>query len=138
MPPWPAAKGFGEFLNDISLPQEEINRLAEWAEGGAPEGEQQYLPPPAKVPLWRATAPPAGKRVRIEGTLGGAITILAVRATRSGRVKGKAWAEFPGGRVIPLVWFTGEGKQQWLIYREPVHMPAGTGVRGVPLDAIVR
>ena len=44
MPPWGAVKGFGDFSNDASLTQDEINRLAEWVEGGAPEGETIYLP----------------------------------------------------------------------------------------------
>ena len=51
MPPWGAVKGFGDFSNDASLTQDEINRLAEWVEGGAPEGETIYLPPaPEPVP----------------------------------------------------------------------------------------
>ena len=47
MPPWGAIKGFGDFRNDPSLTQDEMNRIAEWVEGGAPEGDPQYLP---KIP----------------------------------------------------------------------------------------
>src|SRR5687767_7300477 len=43
MPPWGAVKGFGEFRNDASLTQDEVLRIAEWVEGGAPEGDPQYL-----------------------------------------------------------------------------------------------
>lgn len=134
MPPWPAAKGFGSFANDISMPQEEINRLAEWAEGGAPEGEAVYLRPTFAVPVWRAAARPAGRVVRLEGRLAGAMTILAVR----GADAGKSWAELADGRVVPLVWLTGAGKAQWLVYREPVVLPAGAVIRGLGLDAVVR
>lgn len=134
MPPWPAAKGFGEFSNDISLPQEEINRLAEWAEGGAPEGELQYLRPVFSVPVWRAAGRPAGRSVRLEGRVGEAMTVLAVR----GKGKGKAWAELGDGSVVPLAWLTGEGKAQWMIYREAVRLPAGSLVRGIGLDAMIR
>src|SRR4030081_3786137 len=44
MPPWGAIKGFGEFKNDASLSQEEITLIAEWVEGGAPEGDPSFLP----------------------------------------------------------------------------------------------
>jgi hypothetical protein len=134
MPPWPAAKGFGEFANDNSLPQEEINRLAEWAEGGAPEGDSQYLRPAFAVPLWRAAARPRGREVRLEGRLAEPVTVIAVRG--SGR--GKIWAEEAGGGVVPLAWLTGAGRPQWMIYREPVRLPAGARIRGGQLEAVVR
>lgn len=134
MPPWPAAKGFGAFVNDVSMPQEEINRLAEWAEGGAPEGEAVYLRPTFAVPVWRAAGRPAGRVVRLEGRLAGAVTVLGVR----GVGVGKSWAELGDGRVVPLVWLTGAGKAQWMIYREPVVLPVGAVIRGLGLDAVVR
>jgi len=134
MPPWPAAKGFGEFSNDISLPQEEINRLAEWAEGGAPEGEAQYLRPVFPAPVWRMASRPAGRAVRLEGRLSAAIAVLAVR----GAGAGKTWAELPDGRVTPLAWLTGAGKAQWMIYREAVRLPAGTVIRGGVLEGLIR
>ena len=34
MPPWGAVKGYGEFQGDRSLTQDEMNRIAEWVEGG--------------------------------------------------------------------------------------------------------
>jgi hypothetical protein len=136
MPPWPAAKGFGDFVNDISLPQEEINRLAEWAEGGAPEGEPQYLRPVFSVPLWREAARPEGTVTRLTGRLAGAVTVIAVRPL--GMANGKTWAELPGGGVAPLAWLTGVGKKQWLVYREAVRLPAGALIRGAALEAVVR
>src|SRR5947208_8685728 len=45
MPPWNAVKGFGEFKNDHGLAQEDIQIIAQWAEGGAPQGNPLYLPP---------------------------------------------------------------------------------------------
>src|SRR3954451_4534955 len=48
MPPWGAVKGFGDFRDDPSLTQDEITRIAEWVEGGAPEGDPAYLPPVPK------------------------------------------------------------------------------------------
>ena len=49
MPPWGAVKGFGDFRDDPSLTQDEITRIAEWVEGGAPEGDPIYLPPSPKI-----------------------------------------------------------------------------------------
>lgn len=135
MPPWPAAKGFGSFANDISMPQEEVNRLAEWAEGGAPEGEAAYLRPSFAVPLWRAGARPKGQVVRLEGRLDGAVMVLALRG---GAKAGKVWAEMADGRVVPLVWFTGAGQPQWMILREPIRLPAGSVIRGFGVEAVVR
>src|SRR5437773_2329990 len=38
MPPWNAVKGFGQFKGDRGLAQEELSIIADWVEGGAPEG----------------------------------------------------------------------------------------------------
>ena len=38
MPPWPAAKGFGAFVNDRSLTPIEIELLTAWADGATPIG----------------------------------------------------------------------------------------------------
>lgn len=134
MPPWPGAKGFGAFANDYSLPQEEINQLAEWAEGGAPEGEAQYLRPAFAVALWRSAGRPAGRVVRLAGVLPEPVTVLAVR----GGGAGKVWAELVDGRVVPLVWLTGAGRAEWMIYRAPVVLPVGARIRGAGVEAVVR
>src|SRR5579885_1113270 len=46
MPPWGAVRGFGDFAGDVSLSQEEMDTIAEWVEGGAPEGDPALLPKP--------------------------------------------------------------------------------------------
>jgi hypothetical protein len=46
MPPWNAAKGFGDYGNDRSLSQLEIELVVDWVEGGAPKGEDKDLPKP--------------------------------------------------------------------------------------------
>jgi mono/diheme cytochrome c family protein len=38
MPPWSADPRFGEYINDISLTQRQIDLIAAWVDGGAPEG----------------------------------------------------------------------------------------------------
>ncbi len=47
MPPWNAAKGFGEYANDRSLSQLETELLVDWVEGGAPVGDERDLPKPS-------------------------------------------------------------------------------------------
>ncbi|MBM3783196.1 MAG: cytochrome c [Acidobacteria bacterium] len=131
MPPWGAAKGFGEFSNDISLPQEEINLIAEWAEGGSPEGDPQHRKPDFAVPVWRPAATPKG----IVAKTPRAGRIAAVRATTSG----KRWVALPDGSVAPLVW-TIDAKpriRQWMILREPVSLPRGARIQGGPVEVIL-
>jgi hypothetical protein len=41
MPPWPAVRGFGDFVNDRSLSPLEIELLVAWAERGTPRGDPQ-------------------------------------------------------------------------------------------------
>jgi hypothetical protein len=40
MPPWPAAPGFGAFVNDRSLSLVETELLVAWADGGTPKGQE--------------------------------------------------------------------------------------------------
>ena len=44
MPPWFADPKYGHFANDRSLSQADINTLAAWADGGAPEGDAKDRP----------------------------------------------------------------------------------------------
>ena len=48
MPPWFIEKDIGiqQFKDDISLSEEEIGKIAAWADGGAPLGDPADLPPP--------------------------------------------------------------------------------------------
>src|SRR5882724_270317 len=43
MPPFGAIKGFGDLANDEALTQEEIHLIADWVEGGSPEGDAALL-----------------------------------------------------------------------------------------------
>ena len=60
MPPWNAVKGFGKFKNDVGLTQEQIEVIADWVEGGAPEGNPAYLPPKPDPPGTKRAPPVAG------------------------------------------------------------------------------
>ena len=76
MPPWGAVKGVGEFRDDPSLSQIEIDMIVNWVEGGAPKGDDIYLPP---APHFSAEAkpPPAGREMTV--TTGAALTLSAGR-----------------------------------------------------------
>jgi hypothetical protein len=52
MPPWPAARGFGDFSNDRSLTPIEIELLTAWADGLTPLG-----PPVSEAPAPAAVRP---------------------------------------------------------------------------------
>jgi hypothetical protein len=57
MPPWPGARGFGDFLNDRSLTPVEVELLTSWADGATPLG-----PPVMRSGL---TSPPTEVRQTI-------------------------------------------------------------------------
>ena len=127
MPPWGSVKGFGEFRDDASLSQDEMNRLAEWVEGGAPEGDPQYLPssPAAKGP----SRLPTGNRVR-NLPAKTAITLLGVRPLADAE-EVRVTALMPDGSITPLIWLRGY-KRDWnrtFVFRQPLQLPTGTVVK---------
>ena len=67
MPPWGAVKGFGDFRNDQALTPEQIELMADWVEGGAPEGEPKDLPEP---PKWKAEEAAAKAPAHVAGGTG--------------------------------------------------------------------
>jgi hypothetical protein len=48
MPPWHADPRVGQFSNDISLTQDQIDTITAWVDGGAKEGDPRDLPPGPK------------------------------------------------------------------------------------------
>jgi hypothetical protein len=48
MPPWGADPTIGTFANDSSLKQSDIDTIAAWVDGGAPQGNPADLPPAPK------------------------------------------------------------------------------------------
>ncbi|MDX2039602.1 MAG: thiol-disulfide isomerase [Acidobacteriota bacterium] len=70
MPPWHADPHFGEFKNNPSLTQAEINTISAWVDGGAAEGNPKDLPPAPKfVEGWRIGKPDVVLSMREEFTL---------------------------------------------------------------------
>jgi hypothetical protein len=138
MPPWGAVKGFGDFRNDRSLQQDEMNRIAEWVEGGAPEGNPIHLPRSLPEPDNAAAAPP-GVPVQTT-TLRRRATVLAIRPL-VGVAGAKITAVRPDGSVEPLLWLLNYRTRDagYFEYREPVTLPAGTRiVSPVPVELLVK
>lgn len=50
MPPWPPAKGHGDFLGDRSLTDAEKNTIIAWVDANAPEGDPTQAPKPPVFP----------------------------------------------------------------------------------------
>jgi mono/diheme cytochrome c family protein len=138
MPPWGAVKGFGEFKDDQGLTQEQIELIAEWVEGGAPEGDPKLLP---KIPEF-ATGPPAATPpgIPIEGalTLKTGITLAGIQPQKvldGGSVI--VTAIRPDGSIEPLLWLHNYKLQfphiYW--YRAGVRLEAATRIEVAPPGA---
>ncbi len=100
MPPWGAVKGFGEFANDRGLTQEEVSIIADWAEGGAPEGDPNLVP---ELPRAGKLAPPpagAGLSVSSRWVASAQRRLVAITAEGPARVV----ARLPGGAAEPVLW----------------------------------
>ena len=123
MPPWGAVKGFGEFADDASLTQDEITRIAEWVEGGAPEGDPAYLP---AVPAQPIPIPFGVKRVRALKTPAVLAGVRPLSAVKSSQVI----AEMPDGSRVPLIWLENFDPKwgQVFRFRMPVEIPRGARV----------
>jgi hypothetical protein len=139
MPPWGAVKGFGEFQDDRGLTQEQLELIADWVEGGAPEGDAKYLPKAPDFEAVRSEGPaPGGIPVDGELTLKTAVTLAGVRAkeVRDGS-SFMAVAERPDGTIEPLVWIYDYKPRfdhpYW--YNTPLRFPAGTRIEIAPRGA---
>jgi hypothetical protein len=140
MPPWGAVKGFGDFRDDQALTPEQMEVITSWVEGGVPEGEPKDLPAVPKfdkAPL--AHLPQIGvasgtytlkRPVMLGGLLPQSVpekTSLRITAT------------LPDGSIEPLLWLD-NFKPQFahpFLLRNPLSLPAGTVVKGVPATAKV-
>ena len=132
MPPWAPVKGVGEFLDDPSLSQPEIDLLVSWVEGGAPKGDDIYLPaaPPAQA---AEHAAPRGREVAVAQSrvLAKPLRLLGIRP-RGVPEHGafEVAAIRPDGSVERLVWIRDFrarwNRPYWL--RDPLLLPSGTRI----------
>jgi hypothetical protein len=124
MPPWDAVKGLGDFRDDPSLSQPEIDMVAAWVEGGASEGAPVYLPalpgfgPPAvKLPV---------KQIEIANSLTLSKPMALAGIQPHGAVE--VTACLPDGSIQHLIW-TRAYRPRWKLsyyFRIPVELPKGT------------
>jgi hypothetical protein len=141
MPPWGAVKGFGDYRDDQALTPEQLELIAEWVDGGAPEGDEKDLPPMPKLD----TAPAATHfpdAITVSGDLK-----LKNKLMLDGLFPQKVpentslqiTAELPDGSVVPLLWLfpfkPAYGHPFFL--RNAVGLPVGTVIKGVPADSSV-
>ncbi len=138
MPPWGAVKGFGEFRNDMALTQDELQQIADWAAGGAPEGDPSYLPPPELTPLQPLV--PSGAVVRLTGayTLPAAAEFLSVRPSKVAEGSSlRVIAVCPDESVLPVIWLRNFRPSFVRDYefQQPLSLQEGTRLLVVPAGA---
>jgi hypothetical protein len=127
MPPWGAVKGFGEFRSDASLSEREIELIAQWVEGGAPQGEDIYLPPAPSFADGDPTAPQT-RKLPLTGKVTFSKAVTAAGIAPAGPVR--ATAHLPDGSVRPLIWIPNRRPEQPVAFywRESLRLPKGTRV----------
>jgi hypothetical protein len=135
MPPWGAVKGFGDFRNDQALSQEQLDWIAHWVDGGAPEGDPKDVPVPpklAKVPLTSAR-----RTIKVQdGFVVKRVMVLdgLLPQTFPPGASAQITAELPGGAIEPLVWLYNYEPRYGhpFLLRNPIELPPGTVLRGIP------
>ena len=137
MPPWNAVKGFGDFQNDIGLSQEEIHTIADWVEGGAPEGDAALLPEAPRRMIPKA-ALPTGPRLYFRAAPLRLAAPFALKSIRIGQTTTgasfKLIAESPSGQLIPLLWidsFSPRANRDYVL-KTPVSLKVGTRILAYP------
>lgn len=141
MPPWGAVAGFGDLVDDTSLSDAQIEMLVDWVETGMARGNnRRVLPeappaPPAETPF---RLPENAVPARGTTTLERGLTLVAllpsdVPADTSARIV----AVLPDGTIEPLVWLYryDDAFAHPFRLRQPLALPAGTEIRGVPPEA---
>jgi hypothetical protein len=139
MPPWGAVDGFGDFRDDEALTETDLQIVAAWAEGSAPEGDPVLLPPAPDFTK-PAVPVPTGPEILVDGRLElkGAIRLLAIRPTQvPAGASLQVTARQPDGSVEPLLWLYNYQPRftRTYVYREPPALPAGTVVETSPANA---
>jgi len=140
MPPWGAVKGFADFRNDQGLTQEELELISDWVEGGMAKGNNPNVLP--KVPKFDKASQFKIPKDRI--VVNGDLTIespLSLGGLFPEKVPDgtsmEVVAALPNGGIQPLVWLYEykDAYQHPFWFREPLDIPAGTVIRGVPPSA---
>jgi hypothetical protein len=144
MPPWGAVKGVGAFRGDPSLSQIEIDMIVNWVEGGAPKGDDIYLPPAPHFSA-DAKAPAAGQELTVTSAAPLKLTAPAafagVRPIRLAAGESlEVTAYKPDGAVERLIWVR-DWRPEWArtyYFLHPMRLPKGTRIAaysGKPAEA---
>jgi hypothetical protein len=140
MPPWGAVKGFGDFRNDQGLAQKEMDLISDWVDGGIRRGNNPNVLP--EIPKFEQVSvfesPREGIQVSGDFILKHPVIVdgLLPQKVPSGRSL-EIIAELPDGAIQPLVWLYQyrDGYQHPFLFKNPLNLPAGTRIRGVPSNA---
>ncbi len=131
MPPWGAVKGFGQFRDDRSLTDPEIEMLVLWVEGGAPRGDDIYMPPAPVFPPVAKTAPQSERGITVRGETALTQSITATGIAPQELAAGgemQIIARLPDGSVENLLWLR-NSRAEWkqaFYFAEPMVLPKGT------------
>jgi len=141
MPPWGAVKGFGNFRNDQSLSQEQIELITKWVDGGIRRGNNPgLLPKPREFRPVPQVSGTSGRRVSGNVTLDRSMVLdgLLPEQVQPGQ-SFQVTAVLPNGHVEPLLWLHGYDARYAhpFLLRTPLRLPAGTVIRGVPPNAVL-
>ena len=140
MPPWGAVKGFGEFRNDQGLTQVELELITDWVDSDTPKGNNPNTLPKEprldKPPEYRI--PKNGIEISGDMTLDREVRLEGLfPVTVPSGISVKIIASLPDGETVPLLWLY-EYRQSYqhpFVFRQPLDLPAGALIRGVPSDA---
>jgi hypothetical protein len=146
MPPWGAVKGFGDFRNDQALTPEQLELLTSWSQGGSPEGDSKDLPPSDKLEEMMKDSAWSRQKATVSHRKGEIVAAGALKLPKPFKLDGlfptvvpqdasfQVTAEFPDGRIEPLLWIDGYKAQfaHAFLFRSPIELPAGTIIDGIP------
>ena len=146
MPPWGAVKGFGDFRNDQALTPEQLELLTSWSQGGSPEGDSKDLPAKDKLEEMMKDSAWSGQKAEADHRKGGIVATGTLKLSKPFKLDGlfpsvvppdasfQITAEFPDGRIEPLLWIDGYKPQfaHAFLFRAPIELPAGTIIDGIP------
>jgi mono/diheme cytochrome c family protein len=136
MPPWGAVKGFGNFRDDQGLTQAELELIGDWVDSDTPKGNNPNALP--NEPKFKRSAlfkiPKNAIAVTGDLTLTEDLVLEGLIPVKTPpEAAMKIVAVLPDGETRPLLWlYEYEDRYQHpFVYRQPVHLPTGTVIRGV-------
>ena len=130
MPPWGAVRGFRDLAPDDALPEQEIQLIAGWVVGGAPEGDSALL---AQLNPAEAEPREQGRRawlaISTRTVLTKPLTVVGIMPLPEEVVEStRILARLANGRIEPLLWLYHYDPRWRRIFRfrEPLELPRGT------------